>query len=307
MQDILKKMLCADSAPAVTNPSLTLKNANNSNAHTYIEVGNSASLTFTATFDDGKYPYGYALNENGEPDTVLGTDKDPAAGVKDDANAKDHPVTATAFTITYDDGDDSTSNTWASDATKTSLSASINSGIQTTRVEKNVKSSVTYGDGYIPVSILKNKYQSKRIVGTTQEKTQNGFRWYEPVFSGFKYEIAGKDSKEETEANLIANPESITATQITALNKKVTGSSAWSKSAPSNEKATGSWRQYFVAVPVNYGKELTKIVDTTNQPLAFKKKAQNVSVTLGTATVEYEVWYVSFPAAFDTVEFNLTW
>ena len=140
VQDILKKMLCADSAPAVTNPSLTLKNANNSNAHTYIEVGNSASLTFTATFDDGKYPYGYALNENGEPDTVLGTDKDPAAGVKDDANAKDHPVTATAFTITYDDGDDSTSNTWASDATKTSLSASINSGIQTTRVEKNVKS-----------------------------------------------------------------------------------------------------------------------------------------------------------------------
>lgn len=291
IQDLLLNMLCADSAPGVTGASISLKNANNNNDHTYIEVGSSASLTFTATFDDGNYPYGYALNADGEPDTVLGTDGDKATGVKDDANAKAHPgVTASAFSISYNSTEE------VSDATKTSLSKAIDSGIQTTAVEKNASASVTYGNGYIPVSILKNKYQSKRIAGATKTASCNGFRWYEPVFSGFKYEGA-----------LIDNPETITAAQIAELNKKVTGSSAWSKTAPSNEKATGSWRQYFVAIPVNYGKELTKIVDTTNQPLAFKKKAQNVSVTLGTATVEYEVFYVSFPSAFDTVEFNLTW
>lgn len=296
LQEVLLTMLCADSAPSVTAPSISLSNANSSNAHTYIEVGSASSLVFTASFNDGKYPYGYAVDADGNPDTNLGADKDKAIGVKADDNAINHPVSATAFVITYDDGDDATSNTWASDATKTSLSATVSSGIQTTRVEKNVSASVTYGDGNIPVSILKNKYQSKRIVGATKNASQNGFRWYEPAFYGFKYEGA-----------LIDDPEAITASQITALGSSVTGSNAWDKKAPTSSTATGAWRQYFVAVPVNYGKELKSITDTTNQPVPFTKKSSNVTISLGDATVEYEVFYVTYLKPYETLTFTMVW
>ena len=296
LQEVLLTMLCADSAPNVTTPSISLKNANGSNAHTYIEVGSAGSLVFTASFDDGKYPYGYALDADGNPDTNLGADKDKATGVKADDNAINHPVSATAFVITYDDGDDTTSNTWASDATKTSLSATVNSGIQTTRTEKNVSASVTYGNGNIPVSILKNKYQSKRIIGETKSASQNGFRWYEPAFYGFKYEGA-----------LIDDPEAITAGQITALGSSITGSNAWSKNPPTSSTATGAWRQYFVAVPVNYGKELKSITDTTNQPVPFTKKSSNVTISLGDATVEYEVFYVTYLKPYETLKFTMVW
>ena len=246
----------------------------------------------TASFEDGSYPYGYALTTDGAVDTENGSDGDKAAKVADSNDAKNHPgVTKSAFTINYRGGDPEASST-ASDT----LTVTLNSGVEKARATQSATASVTHSAGYIPVSILKNKYKSRKISSNTRTATLEAFRWYEPMYYGFKYEGA-----------LIADPEAITAAEIKALGVTVKDANAYSKSPVTKAKATGSWRQYFIAVPVNYGKELTKIVDTTNQPLAFKKKASNVSITLGTATVEYEVFYVSFPSAFDTVEFNLTW
>ena len=309
LQTLILEMLCKDSAPSVTQPGLSFSGGK---GITYIEVGSSKSVTVSTSYTNGSYPYGYALDGEGNPD-LTGSDEDKATAVSSGTGTG---VTLTKMAINYNGSEvDST--------TSSSLSVSVDSGIETSRAAKAVTATAQHSAGNIPVSILKNKYPSKKIATYTLDTTDDGknggnraektntndypsFRWYEPVFSGFKYEIPNKDTKEETEANLI-DPESITATQIIGLGATVTGANAYSKTPITNAKATGSWRQYFIAVPVNYGKELTKIVDTTNQPLAFKKKASNVNVTLGTATVEYEVFYVSFPSAFDTVEFNLTW
>lgn len=288
LQTLILEMLCKDSAPSVTQPGLSFSGGK---GITYIEVGSSKSVTVSTSYTNGSYPYGYALNGEGNPD-LTGSDKDKATAVSSGTGTG---VTLTKMAINYGGSEvDST--------TSSTLSVSVDSGIKTTATSSNVTATATHSAGNVPVSILKNKYPSKKIAGNTITTPTNNtnnfpsFRWYEPVFSGFKYEGA-----------IIADPEAITATEIKALGVTVKDANAYSKKPVTNAKATGSWRQYFIAVPVNYGKELSKIVDTTNQPLAFKKKAQNVSITLGTATVEYEVWYVSFPSAFDTVEFNLTW
>lgn len=288
LQTLILEMLCKDSAPSVTQPGLSFTGGK---GITYVEVGSSKSATVSTSYTNGSYPYGYALDGEGNPD-LTGSDKDKATAVSSGTGTG---VTLTKLAVNYGgvEVDSTTSST---------LSVSVDSGIKTTATSANVTATATHSAGNVPVSILKNKYPSKKIaentITTPTNNTNNfpSFRWYEPVFSGFKYEGA-----------LIANPEAITAAEIKALGVTVKDANAYSKTPVTNAKATGSWRQYFIAVPVNYGKELTKIVDTTNQPLAFKKKASNVSVTLGTATVEYEVWYVSFPSAFDTVEFNLTW
>lgn len=288
LQTLILEMLCKDSAPSVTQPGLSFSGGK---GITYIEVGSSKSVTVSTSYTNGSYPYGYALDGEGNPD-LTGSDKDKATAVSSGTGTG---VTLTKMAINY--GGSEIDNT-----TSSTLSVSVDSGIKTTATSSNVTATATYSAGNVPVSILKNKYPSKKIAGNTITTPTNNtnnfpsFRWYEPVFSGFKYEGA-----------IIADPEAITATEIKALGVTVKDANAYSKIPVTNAKATGSWRQYFIAVPVNYGKELSKIVDTTNQPLAFKKKAQNVSITLGTATVEYEVWYVSFPSAFDTVEFNLTW
>ena len=288
LQSLILEMLCKDSAPSVTQPGLSFTGGK---GITYVEVGSSKSVTVSTSYSNGSYPYGYALDGEGNPD-LTGSDKDKATAVSSGTGTG---VTLTKMAINYGGAEvDST--------TSSTLSVSVDSGIKTTATSANVTATATHSAGNVPVSILKNKYPSKKIaentINTSTSNTNNfpSFRWYEPVFSGFKYEGA-----------LIADPEAITAAEIKALGVTVKDANAYSKSPVTNAKATGSWRQYFIAVPVNYGKELTKIVDTTNQPLAFKKKASNVSVTLGTATVEYEVFYVSFPSAFDTVEFNLTW
>lgn len=292
LQDLLLNMLCSDSAPSVTNTSLKFSKGSTQ----YIEVGSSTTQEVTASFEDGKYPYGYALTADGAIDTTDGSDGDKAAGVENSSNGINHPgVTKSAFTINYRGGEPEASSI-ASDT----LTVTLNSGIEKAHATQSATASVTHSAGYIPVSILKNKYKSKKISSNTRTATLEAFRWYEPMYYGFKYEGA-----------LIADPEAITAAEIKALGGTVTGESAYNRTTPTNAKATGSWRQYFIAIPVGCGVELEKAVDTTNQPLPVKKVANNVKLSFGAtddpAEVMYEVFYIAFPSAFDTVEFNLTW
>ena len=291
LQDLLLNMLCADSAPNITNTSLKFSKGSTQ----YIEVGSSTTQEVTASFEDGSYPSGYALTTDGAVDTENGSDGDKAAKVADSSDAKNHPgVTKSAFTINYRGGDEASST--ASDT----LTVTLNSGVEKAHATQSATASVTHSAGYIPVSILKNKYKSKKISSNTRTATLEAFRWYEPMYYGFKYE-----------GDLIADPEAITAAEIKALGGTVTGETAYNRTTPTNAKATGSWRQYFIAIPVGCGVELEKAVDTTNQPLPVKKVANNVKLSFGAADdpaeVMYEVFYIAFPSAFDTVEFNLTW
>ena len=122
-----------------------------------------------------------------------------------------------------------------------------------------------------------------------------GFYWYIPMYHGFKY---GTD--------LIADPKNITAAQVKGLTA-ITGSTAYNKTKQTKETATGSWKQYFIAVPTSYNWELKSIIDSNNLPLTVET-ATEVELTFGTDTkVKYEVFYVNLDAAYDTKVINLTW
>ena len=64
--------------------------------------------------------------------------------------------------------------------------------------------------------------------------------------------------------------------------------------------------QYFIAVPSAYNWNITGAKDSNNLTLDIKK-GNKVSVTLGTASVEYQTWYINNAAAYDTKNIVITW
>lgn len=294
LQDLILNMLCSDSAPTITQPSLTV-----TGTETYIEVGSSRDVSVTATFTSGSYPYGYALNEDGTVATTqTGDDGDEKAkGVKKDGGTG---VILNYLDINYNG---QVLTNWTSG---NSVSVTVSSGIKTSKASASVKGLAKHSAGNIPVSILSNKYKSKAIAENTNKTAQhsNMFKWYVPMFKGFKY---GTD--------LIADPANITATQVTGLTK-VSGATAYNETKPTAETATGSWKQFFVAIPKTFSNNksytLIKedsaagIADSNKLPLTVQQ-AQDVTVTFGTASIVYEVFYVSLDAAYDTKTINLTW
>lgn len=289
VQDLLMNMLCSDSAPTITQPTLTM-----AGDLTYIEVGSSADVKVTSTYEDGKYQYGYATLADDSVDTTQ-TEGDGKEKAVKTVNNGTTGANVTSINLTYND------DTLVTETSSNKAEYTVTSGIQKVKASGTVKSKAIYTAGYIPVSILKNKYKSKAIAANNNKTaSREVFRWYEPAFYGFKYEnVEGKE--------VLTAPETISADQIKSLGTSITGENAYNLTVPAKAKADGSWRQYFIAIPTSYGKTLTKAVDTTNQPLPVNTKAENVNLTFGTAEVEYKVFYITFPSAFDTVEFNLTW
>lgn len=293
LQDLILNMLCADSAPSVTNTSLKFSKGSTQ----YIEVGSSTTQEVTASFEDGKYPYGYALTADGSVDTTDGSDGDKAAGVENSSNGINHPgVTKSAFTINYRGGDPEASST-ASDT----LTVTLNSGVETSTATQSATASVTHGAGYIPVSILKNKYKSKKISSNTRTATLEAFRWYVPMYYGFKYAD-----------NFITDPTKAENINITGFETSVTGETAYNKTKPTTATALNSWRQFFVAIPTDEG----FLSSTENYKPAAKdgngidltvNRGPQVELTLGTATKQYQVFYIYQDAPHNTLTVNLTW
>lgn len=261
-----------DTDISVTKPSVTV-----GGSLKYIEVGSSDSQTISVTYEDGKYEYGYTTEEGEEGDTA-------ATVVNNNTTGAD----VTGYILK--EGTNTINPT-----TTGGNSFSVASGTKTAKGSMSVKGSATYDDGYIPVSNLKKMYPAKKIsAGTTTEVSKELFRWYVPMYHGFKYSGA-----------VIADPAKITAEEVKALTA-ITGETAYNETKPTSVTATGSWRQFFVAVPASYNAELSSFIDSNNLPSTIEKAA-NVTLALGTASIEYEVWYVNYPADYDTTKITLTW
>ena len=244
----------------------------------YVEVGSSTSQDVTVTYEDGKYEYGYTEETGEEGATASVTVNNGTTG----ANVTGYALTDGTNAI---DPKTEGGNTFT-----------VNSGVKTAKGSMSVKGSATYDDGYIPVSNLKKMYPAKAIsAGTTDEVSKELFRWYVPMFYGFKYNGA-----------LIADPANITEAEIKALGTTVKDSTAYNQTKPTSATATASWRQFFVAVPSGYNAELSGISDSNKLPLTIGK-AKNVTMTFGTASIEFEIWYVALDADYDTKALTLTW
>lgn len=284
LQDLVLNMLCQDSAPTITANSLGI-----SGTAKYLEIGTSGSISVTATYDDGNYQYGYATLADDSIDTTqtLGDGKEKAEKT---VNNGDTGAELTYLDINYN------GSVVKSQTEGKSITATVNSGTKTTRTTMSIGTKCSHNAGYIPVSILKNKYKNLAIASNANlTNSMTGFYWYVPMYKGFKY---GTD--------LIADPANITAEQVKGLTV-IKDSTAYNKTKPTTETATGSWKQFFVAVPSEYNAELKSIIDSNNLPLTVQK-AKNVTLTFGTDTkVEYEVFYVNLDAAYDTKKITLGW
>ena len=261
-----------DTDISVTDPTVTV-----SGTLKYLEVGSSGSQDVTVTYEDGKYEYGYTEETGEEGDSATSTVNNNTTGAN-----------ATGYILT-----DGTNN--ISPKTTGGNVFAVNSGVKTAKGSFTVKGSATYDDGFIPVSNLKKMYPAKAIsAGTTDEVSKELFRWYIPMFYGFKYDGA-----------VIADPAKITADEVSKLTVIKDGT-AYNQTKPTSVSATGSWRQFFVAIPADYKANKPTFTDGNGLPSTVEA-AGDVTLTLGTASIKYNVWYVSYPADYDTLTATLAW
>lgn len=253
----------------------------------YIEVGSSASKTVTMSMtDDGSYKYGYT-SQTGTAGTAVASStitNNGSTGVAVDAT--------TPYSMTYKVGSGTATAVTASGTNKNTFV--VNSGVQTAKASATISGTMKYGAGKVPVSNLKKMYPAQAIAAGTATASKEIFRWYVPMFHGFKMSGA-----------TVANPAAATAADISSLTKDK-DSVAYSQTKRTSDTASGSWMQYFIAVPSSYNYNITGAKDTNNLTLDIKK-GNKVSITLGTATVEYQVWYINNAAAYDTKGIVITW
>ena len=261
----------------VVQPSAEFKDVNLQ----YIEVGSSKSANIKLAYEDGEYEYGYATDEQGHG-LSIGSTGDLAKNTVNNGTtgAKDN-----VYTVNY--------NSQAVKPTS-AHNYTINSGIENNKATKSVSGSISYEDGFMPVSNLKKMVTQKQIKAGNATANEELFRWYIPMFHGFK-----------TAENVIANPKAITNLEVAALTK-ITGLQAYNGTVPTSEKASGAWNQYFIAVPTSLGKRRPTIIDDNKLPLTVET-ANNVTITLGTASIEYNVYFVSLAAPYKTLEINVNW
>lgn len=243
----------------------------------YVEVGSSSSQTVAVTYEDGHYEYGYTTETGAEGTSAASTVNNGTTG-----------AVVTGYSLKE-------GNNVINPTSEGGNSFAVNSGVKTAKGSMSVKGSANYSKGYTPVSNLKKMYPSKAIAaGTTPEVTKELFRWYVPMYYGFKY----SDS-------LVADPASISESEIKSLTL-IKDATAYNQTKPTSATAAKSWRQFFVAVPAGYNAELNGVSDSNKLPLTISK-ASNVAMTFGTASIEFEVWYVSLDADYDTKALTLTW
>lgn len=266
------------------NPSTTIAGADSAQ---YIEVGSSASKTVTMSMsDDGEYLYGYttATGTEGTAAAPATITNNKSTGVAVDAT--------TPYAMTYKVGSGTATAVTASGTAKNTFV--VSSGVQTAKASATITGTLKYGAGKIPVSNLKKMYPSQAIVAGTATAAKEIFRWYVPMFHGFKMEGA-----------TVANPAAATATDISSLTKDKEAT-AYNMTKRTSDAASGSWMQYFIAVPSSYNWNISGAKDANGLTLNIKK-GNKVSITLGTATVEYQVWYINNAAAYDTKNIVITW
>lgn len=281
VQQLFMDMLCKDSAPEVVQPSVSTNNL----ITTYYEAGTTGTKEVTVTYNDGKYAHGFALTSDGSIDTVVNNEK--AARVQKDETTG---ANSNKFTLKLNGIEVAPKNSNGITAVY-----DVTPVAQSSNTQQGIAWDVSYSQGNIPVSILNTKYPTSRISeGTKSGSKSDMFRWYLPMYFGFKNN------------NNMLDKNALTATQIKNLGGSVTEQSAYNNIAPSTATSSTAWRQFFVAIPEVNGKELKNINDSNGLPCDFEK-CNNVTLTFGSTNVIYEVWCVQHAANYNTTTINLVW
>lgn len=262
LNEVWDKIFVKAKDPNVTNPSASLSGTDRQ----YLEIGTSGTASVTISLDDGKYEYGY----DNEGTTV----NDGTTGVKASKNG---------YHIVYNG------------STQDTQTAKIDSGVKTSKDTMSATGSIDYDGGFIPVNNVGTTVPSKAISsGTAHASSKELFRWYVPMYTGFKYE---KDA--------ISNPASITAEEVKGLTKIKDGT-AYNQTVPSSAKAINPWMQWFVAVPSSYNRKISGAKDSNNLTLTVVK-ANDVTISYNGTDVVYNVWFINNAAPYDTKDITINW
>lgn len=253
----------------------------------YYEIGSTGTQDVTVSLNsDGEYLYGYSTNpvEGNEGDAAVSVQNDQTTGVEVDDSA-DAP-----FELTFN------GNAVSPKAAKGAV-FTLAPAAQTSKTEMKVVGTVHHTDGGIPVSNLGKMYPGQRIVaGSKSTSADVRARWYIPMYYGFTYSD-----------NVIANPAAITAAEVATLTK-ITGASAYSETKKTTDTATKSWRQYFLAIPADYGWEMSGAKDGNNIDCTVRQAA-DVTMSFGSGDsavdVIYNVYYINNAADYGTLK--ITW
>jgi hypothetical protein len=269
---------------------------------TYYEIGKTGTKNITVSMkEDGSYEYGYTSQALNEGETATSVVNNGTTGVTVTAN--------TPFEL-YLDGVSQTPTTTNGNVFTLAPAAKNDRGSCTMYAKMN------YQDGGIPVSNLKKAYPAQKIGASyvytktnsttvpTGDKLYTSFAWYVPFFQGFT-----------TDANVIADPANITATQLTtALTApvsgstntatKVTGSTAYSKTKLTKAVAPAAWRQYFLAYPKSWSYDMSGAKDGNNIDCTVWS-AKDVTVNINGVDVVYAVYYINNATAYGTK--TITW
>lgn len=281
--------LLEDAYSLETNTGLKVSDpsASVSGSVKYYEIGSTGSQDVTVSLSsDGEYLYGYSTNpvEGNEGDAAVSVKNDKTTGVEVD-DSVDAP-----FELTFNG---SAINPKATKGAVFTLAPTA----QTIKTEMKVVGTVHYTDGGIPVSNLGKMYPGQRIVaGSKSTAADVRARWYIPMYYGFTYSD-----------NVIANPAAITAAEVATLSK-ITGSSAYSETKKTTDTATKAWRQYFLAIPADYGWEMSGAKDGNNIDCTVRQAA-DVTMSFGSGDsavdVVYNVYYINNAADYGTLK--ITW
>ena len=277
-----------------TNPSTTI----NATKDVYLLVGaNSTEQTVTLSLGKGSYDNGYGyVSEKNETGIAAGT---PAKTVVTNDG------TGVEVNQYYFNGTAQAGNSYTVASTKKTTAPS----------SEIIKGKISYKNAGSPVSNLKNIYPAQKLAnGTTAETSATLNRWYLPFYHGFT-----------VDSDVIATPEAVTAAQIQGLKTAnmttyrfsddaatvkdsdrpatttFTNSNAYNKKKINTATASGSWRQYFLAYPKDWGYTMTEAKDSNNLTCGVSEAA-DVTMTFNGVNVVYKVYYINNKAAYDTTK-----
>lgn len=253
----------------------------------YYEIGSTGTQDVSVSLNsDGEYKYGYSTDpaEGNEGDTATTVKNDKSTGVIVD-NSVDAP-----YELTFNG---------SAIAPKAAKGAAFTLApvAQTEKTEMSVVGTVHHTQGGIPVSNLGKLYPAQRIAaGTKSTSSSVRARWYIPMYYGFTYSN-----------NAIADPAAITAAQVGALSK-IIDADAYNETKKTSDTATKAWRQYFLAIPADYGWEMSGAKDGNNIDCTVRQAA-DVTMSFGSGDsavdVVYNVFYINNAADYGTL--SISW
>lgn len=254
----------------------------------YYEVGSTGTVDVTVSLSaDGEYKYGYATapTDGVEGDTATAIKNNKSTGVVVDTS-KDAP-----YEVTFN-------GSAVSPKTSKGATFTLAPAAQTAKTEMTAYGTVHHTAGGAPVSNLGKIYPAQAIgAGSVSSGANAKIRWYIPMYHGFTYGDGA-----------IADPAAISASEVKALPTKITGESAYNATKTTSATATKAWRQYFLAVPADYGWEMSNAKDGNNIDCTVRQAA-DVTITYGSGDtavdVVYNVFYINNAADYGTLK--ITW